>query len=130
MCCVPIAALGENNIKTLAEVVVRGLLEFIILDSIRPFLSRITNIILASIIKLINSTPYFISPYALFIVPYFLKLCAFCDDGGGAPLHLMGIQCFISITNFPLTRKGCKVLRSMVASHFSSAVDHSSRTVR
>ena len=130
MCCVTIIALGEKNIKELAEVIVRGLLGFIGLEGIHKFLSRIANIILASLIKLITAAPDVIFPYALSLVPYFLKLCALCDDEGDVTLHLMGLQCLISINNLPSTRKGCKALRSMVTSHIASAVDHLSHTVR
>ena len=122
VCCVPIAALGEHNIKSLAEVILWGLLGFILLESIRLFFSRIANIILASPIKLITAAPYLILPYVISLVPYFLKLCGFFYDEGDVPLHLMGIQCLISITIFP------KALRSMVTSHLDSAVNHSSHT--
>ena len=39
VCCIPITALGEHNIKALKEVTVQGLLGFIALESIHPFLS-------------------------------------------------------------------------------------------
>ena len=108
----------------------RGLLVFFGLEIIRPFFSLIANIILTSLIKIITAAPDVILPYALSLVPYLLKFCDLCDKKYGVPLHLMGIQCVISITNFPSTRKGYKALRSMFTSHLYSAVDHLSRTVR
>ena len=108
----------------------RGLLGFIGLESIHPFCSRIANILLAYLIKIITAAPDVILPYALSLVPYFLKLCALCDDEGDVPLHFMGIQCLIIITNVPLTRKFCKALRSTVTSHLASAVDHLSHTAQ
>ena len=125
----PIAALVDQNIKSLAEVIVQGMLVFIGLDSICPFFSRIANIILASLIKLTTDTPYMILPHLLSLITYLLKLCAFCDDEGDVPLHIMGIHCLISITNFTSARKVCKDLISMVTSNLASAVYHLYHTV-